>query len=140
MPPAPNRPSAPFRALRGTLVAGAIYDFVFAALFVAAPRAAAGPLELPLPDRFYLWLIAVLLTIVGAFYLVAVRRLARTGAEADPDTRALVAIAVVGRFLGAVALAAGALSGPGLGGLWVVAAVDLAFSLAHLVTGRSLWR
>ncbi|GMU66179.1 MAG: hypothetical protein AMXMBFR36_24530 [Acidobacteriota bacterium] len=140
MSPAPNRPPAPLRALRGTLVAGAIYDFVFAALFVAAPRVAAGPLELPLPDRFYLWLIATLLGIVGAVYLVAARRLARPDAAADPEARALVAIAVVGRFAGAVALAAGALSGPGLGGLWVVAAGDLAFSLAHFVTGRSLWR
>jgi hypothetical protein len=140
MPPAPDRSPAPFRALRATLVAGAVYDFVFAALFVAAPRLAAGPLELPLPDRFYLWLIATLLGIVGAVYLVAVRRLARPDAAADPEARALVAIAVVGRLAGALALAAGALSGPGLDGLWVVAAADLAFSMAHLVTGRGLWR
>jgi hypothetical protein len=140
MDPATNRPAAPLRALRATLVAGALYDFVFAALFVAAPRVAADPLGLPLPDRFYLWLIATLLAMVGAVYFVTVRRLARPGAAADPDARALVAVAVVGRFLGAVALAAGALSGPGLDGLWVVAAGDFAFSLAHLVTGRGLWR
>jgi hypothetical protein len=140
MNPATDRPSAPLRALRATLVAGATYDFVFAALFVAAPRVAAVPLGLPLPDRFYLWLITVLLAIVGTVYLITARRLGRPGAAADPEARALVAVAVAGRFLGAVALAAGALTGPGLGGLWLVAAADLAFSLAHVVTGRSLLR
>jgi hypothetical protein len=69
---------------------------------------------------------------VGAFYLVAAR---------DPAAhRALVAIAIAGRFCGFVALASGALGRPELAGLWVVAGGDLAFCLAHLACSRGLWR
>jgi hypothetical protein len=132
MPPADSKVPAGFRALRATLTAGALYDFVFAILFVAAPGGVARLLALPLPgERFYLWILAVLLGIVGATYLVAAR---------DPRRfRPLVVVAIAGRAAGFVAFAAAALSTPGLEGLWVVGGADLAFSLAHLATCRGLF-
>ena len=51
--------------LRGSLVAGAVYDLGFAALMVAAPRMPARIFDLPLPPlprgAFYLWILATLL-------------------------------------------------------------------------------
>ena len=105
----------------------------FAVLSVAAPGAVAGSLGLPLPgERFYLWVQAALLAIAGACYAVAAR---------DPRTyRPIVAIAVVGRLAGFVLLGLATVGRPDLRGLWVVAFADLAFGVAHLVTGRRLWR
>lgn len=122
-----------FRALAITLRLGAAYDFVFAALMVAAPAVLERAFDLPLPgEAFYLRLIAVLLAILGATYLVAAR---------DPQAyRPLVALAVVGRFAGFLALALSAAGEPRLAGLWGAAAGDLAFSGLHAVTGRRLWR
>jgi hypothetical protein len=79
----------------------------------------------PLPDgAFYLWVLAVLLTMLSALYLIAAR-----------DTRrysGIVAVAIAGRLLGGLALGAAALrGGQGLEGLWPLAAADTAFGLAH---------
>lgn len=122
-----------FRALAVTLRLGAVYDFVFAALMVAAPATLERAFGLPLPgEAFYLRLIAVLLAILGATYLVAAR---------DPRAfRPLVALAVAGRFAGFLALGLSAAGEPRLAGLWGAAAGDLVFSLLHAVTGRRLWR
>ncbi len=132
MPPAETTVPAGFRPLRLTLIAGALYDFAFAILFVAAPGSVARLLALPLPgERFYLWILAVLLAIVGATYWIAAR---------DPRRfRPLVGVAILGRAAGFLAFAAAALAAPGLAGLWVVGAGDLAFSLAHLATARGLF-
>lgn len=124
--------AAPWRPLSGTLYAGALYDLVYAVLFVVAPAAAAAPLALPLPgERFYLWLIAALLAITASCYLVAAR---------DPRRhRPLVAIAIAGRLAGFALFALATVGRPDLRGLWVVGGVDLAFALSHLITGRRLW-
>lgn len=122
-----------FRFLRGTLIAGALYDFLFAAVMLGAPTLVAGPLRLPLPgEAFYLRVLAVLLVMVGAVYLVAARDPARH--------RPLVAIAIAGRFCGFLAFASAALGRPELAGLWFVASGDLAFSLIHLAASRRIWR
>lgn len=113
--------------LRGSLVLGAVYDLAFALLMVAAPGVPARILHLPLPPlpegAFYLWVLAVLLAMVAALYLLAAR-----------DTRrysGIVAVAIAGRLLGALAMTIAALSGPGLEGLYPLAAADAAFGLAH---------
>ncbi len=113
--------------LRGSLVAGALYDLGFAVPMVVAPRIPARILNLPLPPlpegRFYLWIMATLLLMLAALYLAAAY---------DPRRySAIVAVAIAGRALGAVAFAAAALTGAGLGGLWPLAAADLAFSALH---------
>ena len=57
--------------LRASLVVGALYDLLFAFLMVLAPGLVASRLDLPLPgESFYLWLLAVLLTMVAAVYEV----------------------------------------------------------------------
>lgn len=117
------------RLLRATLITGAAYDLVFAALMVAAPEAVARTLRLPLPgERFYLWLTAVLLAMLAALYLKAAH---------DPRRySAVIAVAIAGRLLGAAALALAALGRPELSTLYVLAAADAAFGIAH----AAFWR
>jgi len=131
-PPGPVR-SGDLRALSTTLVAGAVYDFVFAGLMLAAPGVLARLFALPLPgEAFYLRLIGVLLVIVGGAYLIAAR---------DPGAqRPLVALAIAGRTAGFAALGLSALGRPQLAGLWLPAFGDLLFALLHAVTARRLWR
>ena len=119
------------RALALTLRIGALYDWAFALMMLAAPALLERLFSLPLPgEAFYLNAIAALLAIVGAAYWFA---------ASDPaGYRPLVWIAVGGRFLGFALLALPALGRPELAGLWVPAFGDLAFSVAHLATGRKL--
>jgi len=116
--------------LRGSLVAGALYDLVFAVLMVAAPQLPARILNLPLPPlpegRFYLWIMATLLLMLAALYLAA---------AFDPRRySAVIAVAVGGRAVGAAAFAVAALTGSGLGGLLLLAAADLGFSVLYAVS------
>jgi hypothetical protein len=113
--------------LRGSLALGALYDFAFAVLMVAAPGLPARWLGLPLPPlprgAFYLWVMAVLLAMLSSLYLLAAR-----------DTRrysGIVVVAIAGRIAGGLAMAFAALRGPDLAGLWPLAAADLGFGLAH---------
>lgn len=114
--------------LRGSLVLGALYDLVFALLMVAAPGIPARLLGLPLPPlpegAFYLWVMAVLLTMLAGFYLLAARDTRRYSGN--------VAVAIGGRLLGGLALGIAAWR-LGLEGLWPLAAADTAFGLAHAV-------
>ena len=112
------------RLLRASLVLGAVYDLAFAALMVLAPQVPARLLSLPLPgERFYLALIAVLLSMLAVLYLFA--------AEDPRRYSAVVLIAALGRCTGAAAFALAAVGRPDLRGLWPLAAADLAFGLAH---------
>lgn len=112
------------RLLRLSLVAGAVYDLGFAACMVFAPGLAAAQLGLPLPgERFYLWILAVLLTMLAALYLQAARDPRRYGA--------VIAVAIGGRFLGALAFFVAALDRPDLAGLHPLAAADALFGLLH---------
>lgn len=108
--------------LRASLVLGALYDAGFAGLMLVAPQAAAASLALPLPEpAFYLPLLAVLLLMLAALYLVAAD---------DPERGArIVGVAIVGRLGGALVLGLAAWHGtPALAPL---AAADFAFAVAH---------
>ena len=114
------------RLLRTSLVLGAIYDLVFAALMVLAPQLPARLLRVPLPGQpFYLWVMAVLLGMVATLYLLAAQ---------DPRRYSgVVTVAIVGRLLGAAAFAVAALGSAALAGLWYCAGADAAFGVAHAV-------
>lgn len=116
-----------FRALkllRASLFVGALYDLSFAVLMVAAPAFLARAFDLPLPPRFYLWLLALLLVMLAALYV-----------EAGRDPRrysAILRVAIGGRLLGAAVLGLAAFLEPAHSGLWTAAAADAALGLAHL--------
>lgn len=112
------------RLLQVSLVVGALYDLVFAALMVLAPEVPQRMLGLTPPaDAYYLWLIAVFLTMLALFYLLAAY---------DPVAyEGNIQVAIVGRTLGALALFAGTFGRPDLWGLYPLAAGDLFFALAH---------
>lgn len=112
-------------ALSWSLRAGAAYDALFALLLFAFPGPIAGLFRLPLPgERFYLWLIALFLLSLGAFYILVAR---------EPlALRAFVRLAIAIRLAGGVVIGAAALGRPDLAGLWAIAAADLLFGLAHL--------
>jgi len=123
---------APLRLLAATLVAGALYDFLFAATLVLAPRLLQSTLSLPLPgEPFYLRAIAVLLVLAAGFYWIT--------AQDPASRRAYVTMAIAGRTAGFVAIGLSAWGRPDLAGLWVPAGGDLLFALAHAAAGRSLW-
>jgi hypothetical protein len=117
------------RLLRASLALGALYDAVFAGLMVAAPGRLGEWFEVPLPPRFFLWLLAVVLLMLAGFYLLAAKDPRRYSGN--------IAVAIVGRLAGAVALglAAGLHD---LAGLWGAAAADAGFALAHFVLWRPL--
>src|SRR4051794_23835658 len=113
--------------LRGSLVAGAVYDLGFAALMVVAPQTPARIFDLPLPPlprgAFYLWILATLLAMLALLYLAAAH---------DPRRySAIIAVAIGGRTVGALAFLVAALSGHDLRGLLPLAAADFAFGALH---------
>ena len=106
-----------------TMMAGAIYDFVFAVaiLFFTAPSAALLRLDLP-EDTTYLRFNGVFLLMLTGMYLFA--------AHAPRRYKGVVAVAIVGRLIGFIYL----------GSVWfegrvttflLLAFADLAFSLVH---------
>lgn len=107
-----------------SLIFGAIYDLVFAALMVAAPGIPARLFHLPLPgERFYLWIMATFLIMLAGCYVLAAH---------DPRRHSgIIAIAIVGRWIGAFAFALAAWLDPGLIGLYPLAAADLLIGAAH---------
>lgn len=123
----------PYRFLSWTLVLGAIYDFGFAALMLAAPGTLARAFALPLPEpRFYLDLLAVLLAMLGAAYLITAR---------DPERhRGIVVVAIVGRLAGAIVLGLAAAQTGAHDGLWPPAAGDALFASVHAIGARGLFR
>jgi len=87
-----------FRALALAMGFGAIYDLAFAAAILVVPHVSSAMLRIPLPDdRFYLRLVAVLLSILGSVYLLPAR---------DPERfHPIAPIAAAGRVAGAVLFA-----------------------------------
>ena len=112
------------RLLIASLVLGAFYDLAYAVVMVTAPQVPAKAFNLPLPPpegTFYLWILAVVLAMLAALYLVAAR---------DPRRySAIIAVAMGGRILGGLVLLAAALRG--LPGLYPMAVADLLFGVAH---------
>lgn len=109
--------------LRWSFWLGALYDAAFAALMLAAPEIPARLLHLPLPPMFYLWILAVLLLMLAALYVLAAR-----------DTRrysGIVAVAIGGRIAGGALLLYAAYRDPTLSGLYPLAAADLGLGLVH---------
>jgi hypothetical protein len=113
--------------LRWSLGVGAVYDLGFAVLMVAAPGVPARIFNLPLPPlprgAFYLWILAILLAMLALLYLAAAY---------DPRRySAIIAVAIGGRVVGALAFAVAALLGPDLHGLLPLAVADFAFGAVH---------
>ncbi len=113
------------KLLRASLAAGALYDLIFAALMLFAPTAVARVFDLPLPGSpFYLWLIAIFLTMLAILYLQA---------ALDPRRySAIIAVAIGGRLSGAVAFAVAAWQEPSLQGLYPLAGADAVLGLVVL--------
>jgi len=110
--------------LQGGLVVGALYDSLFALLIVALPELPARLLGLPIPEETYLlWLQAVFLLMLSAFYLLAAYDPVAYGGN--------VAVAILGRGAGFLVLTAAALGNPAWGGLWPLALADLFFAVCH---------
>lgn len=114
------------RFLRLSLALGAAFDFVLAALLFGAPDLLVKLLALPPPgEDFCLWLLAILLAILGAFYLLAAY---------DPVAYSgNVAVAIAGRTAAGTALVLAAARRPDLAGLYPLAAADLLFAAIHAV-------
>ncbi len=127
----PSPAGGMLRALRVTLLVGAAYDVGYALAIAFAPALASRLLRLPLPgESFYLWVLAILLAMLAAMYLLA---------WSDPlRYRAIVWIAIVGRFTAGAAFVAGALARPDLAGLYALAAGDSLIAAAHLATSAPL--
>ncbi len=119
--------SSYLRLLRVSLAIGGIYDLVLAGLLTVAPELPFGLLALPLPgEPFYLGLLVVLVAMVAALYLLAAY---------DPMAYAgNVLVAIAGRLTAGVMMALMAVGRDDLSGLYLLAAVDLAFGAVHAAT------
>ncbi len=119
--------------LRATLVFGALYDFVYAALMVTAPQLPERLLQLPQPKQaFYLGVMAIFLAMLGSLYLFAAR---------DPRRYCgIIVVAIVGRLAGGVLFAVTALRNPELWGLYVLAGGDFLIALSHALFFRPALR
>ena len=114
-----------FRALRISLVAGAAYDFAFAAVTVVAPELPERLLGLRPPgDAYFLWLIAVFLCMLGGFYLLAAYDPLAYGGN--------IVVAILGRAAGCLVMGWAAWRDPDLAGLGWLAAADGVFAVVHL--------
>ena len=110
--------------LQASLVAGALYDLIYAFFMVVAPGLPARVLRLPLPgEPFYLWVMATLLGMLAVLYLLAAR---------DPRRYSgVIPVAVAGRLLGALAFAVAAFRDPKLlPGIAVLAVCDFVLGAA----------
>lgn len=113
------------RLLRWSLSIGAIYDLLLAGTMAFAPALLAGILKVPTPDEpFYLWLIAVILVMLAAFYAL--------GAYDPHSYRGNILVAIFGRILAGGVLIFAGWTGE-LPGLYLAAAGDLVFGVAHAV-------
>ncbi len=112
------------RLLRVSLAVGGAYDLVLAGLLALAPELTFGMLSLPLPgEPFYLGLLVVLVAMVAALYLLAAY---------DPMAYSgNVLVAIGGRFAAGAMMVSMAIGRADLSGLYLLAAVDLAFAAVH---------
>ena len=119
------RTSIYFRALRISLTVGAVYDILLAAAMAFAPALLGSVLGVPTPSTPYGWVLAVVLTMLGAFYALAAY---------DPVAyRGNVLVAIAGRAAAGAVLLATAATYDDLGGFALPGLVDLLFAVVHAV-------
>ncbi len=111
-------------ALRLSLAAGGAFNLLLAAVLALIPGLISKLLGLPLPvEGFYLGLLAVLVAMVAAVYLLAAY---------DPMAYAgNVLVAIAGRSAAGMVMAVAATGRSDLSGLYVLAAADLSFGVVH---------
>lgn len=106
------------------MAAGSLYDLVFAAINLSAPRLGSRLLEVPLPaEQVYLRLTGVFLLILALFYLLPVIHPGRYLGN--------VSVAIVGRCAGALFMAAAALWFGQPPAFLALAAGDILFAALH---------
>ena len=116
---------AAHRRLRVTMVAGSLYDMVFAVINVAAPGFGSWFLEIPLPeDQIYLRFTGVFLFIMALFYLLPVIHPGKYLGN--------VVVAIIGRGIGALFLIGAVLIFGYPKAFVMLGAGDLLFSVFHL--------
>ncbi len=114
------------RRLRASLVVGALYDLVFAAILLAAPRAGSIALRIPMPDQqVYLRFTGVFLAALAMFYLLPALHPGRYLGN--------VVVAVGARTAGAAFLVTAATVFDQPPALLALGAGDAIFALAHAV-------
>ncbi len=112
------------RVLQGSLALGGGFNLLLGVLLGLAPNAALGILRLPGPvPAFYLQVLATLAALLGCYYLLAASDVRRYSG--------VIALAIAGRFAVALTLALAAAGHAPARGLWVLAAVELAFAATH---------
>ena len=118
--------SSAHRYLRTSLIAGSLYDVVFAVFTLVVPRLGSALLGIPLPAvEVYLRFTGVFLIILALFYMLPVLHPGRYLGN--------VSVAIVGRTAGSVFLATAAL-GFGLPRMFLLlAAGDTFFAVLHFV-------
>ena len=121
------------RILRASLAIGGIYDLVLAAALLLTPDLASRRLTLPRPNEdLYLWLLAILLFMAAAVYLLAAY---------DPMAYAgNVLVAIGGRAAAGAVLVGTAATRGDLHGLYLPGAVDLLFAVVHAASWWPLRR
>lgn len=113
------------RRLRVTMVAGSLYDMVFAIINIAAPGFGSWFLEVPLPaEQFYLRFTGVFLFILALFYLLPVIH--------PGQYLGNVVVAIIGRGLGALFLIGAVLCFGYPKAFILLGAGDFLFSVFHL--------
>ena len=116
---------AAHRKLRVTLVAGSLYDMVFAVINVAAPGLGSWFFEIPLPaEQLYLRLTGVFLFMMALFYLLPVIH--------PGEYLGNVVVAIIGRGIGALFLIGAVLIFGYPKAFILLGAGDFLFSVFHL--------
>jgi hypothetical protein len=117
---------AAHRRLRISMVAGSLYDIVFAFINMVVPGWGAAFFEIPLPEQqVYLRFTGVFLIIAALFYLLP--------AIHPGQYLGNVVVAILGRSMGALFLITAALAFGEPAAFLFLGAGDLVFALLHLV-------
>lgn len=122
--------TAAHRQLRVSLVAGSLYDVCFAVVNLVFPEAGGRLLGIPLPeDQLYLRFTGIFLIVLAMFYMLPAIHPGRYLGN--------VAVAIIGRSLGAIFLFAAVAGWDRPRVFLLLGAGDLFFALVHAVL---LWR
>lgn len=115
------------RVLRASLAVGGLFNLILGALLGLMPAWATALLNIPRPvPGFYLQVLALLVALLGCYYLLAASNLRRYSGN--------VAIAIMGRLTAGLVLLLAAASDPSLASLKLLAAVDIGFGTVHAIS------